>query len=110
MLVECEVGSSPDRRSSVCPDLGWDERRATSQPSGASVKGWHLEFPVGWHAAPSERVSGPLVPLIYSQVQREEMSPLLGSSSEPGQSLSCKGEHCSATRNQLPTGPESPEV
>ena len=71
VLVEFEVGSSLDGRSSVCPDLGWDERRAMSQSSGASVKGWHLEFPVGWHAAPSERVSGVLIPLIYSQSQRE---------------------------------------
>lgn len=82
--MECEAGSSLDRSSSVCPDLGWDERRAMSQSSGASVEGWHLEFPAGWHAAPAERVSGLLVPLIYSQVQREQMSPLVGSPSEPG--------------------------
>lgn len=71
VLAECEVGSSLDGKRSVCPDLGWDERRAMSQSSEASVKGLHLEFPVDWHAAPSERVSGVLIPLIYSQVQRE---------------------------------------
>lgn len=69
--MECEAGSSLDRSSSVCQTLEWNERRVMSQSNGASVEGWHLEFPAGWHAAPSERVSGLLVPLIYSQVQRE---------------------------------------
>lgn len=88
MLVQCEVGKQSGQKQQCCAQTLDGMKRAMSQSSGASVRGWHLEFPAGWHAAPAG-VSGLLVPSSTAKFKGADVTSS-GISLRAWQSLSCK--------------------